>query len=86
MNKAKITYKGQITLPKPIRDALILKEGDSVVFTLKDDHAILRPFQKKSLSDFYGAMPATRPYHGLEEVRKEFRQKMAKRHTRKGAE
>ena len=84
MNKAKITYKGQITLPKPVRDALTLKEGDSVVFTVKDGQAILKPLKKKSLSDFFGVMKAPRPYPGTEEIRKEIRQKMAKRYTKKG--
>jgi antitoxin PrlF len=85
MHKAKITYKGQITLPKPVRDALTLKEGDSVVFTVKDDQAILKPLKKKTLSDFFGAMQATKAYPGVKEVRKEVRRKMAARHTGKGS-
>lgn len=38
---ARLTSKGQITLPKAIRDALGLHEGDRVVFRLEGDHAVL---------------------------------------------
>lgn len=36
---AKITGKGQITVPKAIRDALGVKEGDTLVFRVEDGHA-----------------------------------------------
>jgi antitoxin PrlF len=38
---AKLTSKGQVTLPKPIRDALELEAGDSVVFRLDGPRAVL---------------------------------------------
>ena len=38
---AKVTSKGQITLPKPVRDALGLKEGDSVLFRVDGNRATL---------------------------------------------
>ena len=38
---AKVTTKGQITLPKRVRDALGLKAGDHVVFRLERDRAVL---------------------------------------------
>ena len=39
---ARITSKGQITIPKPVRDALGLHEGDQVVFRLVEgERAIL---------------------------------------------
>ena len=86
MNKAKITFKGQITIPKEIRNALAIKEGDSVIFMVEGDHAILKPIKRKSLLDFYGTLPATRPYRGVEAIREEIRHKIAKRFDRKGSE
>ena len=86
MKKTKITFKGQITIPKEVRDALAIKEGDSVILTVEGDHAILKPLKKKSLSDFYGALPATRPYPGLETVRKEVHQRVANRFDKGGSE
>jgi AbrB family looped-hinge helix DNA binding protein len=38
---ATLTSKGQVTVPKAIRDALGLKEGDQVVFRLDGQRAIL---------------------------------------------
>lgn len=41
--RAKVTSKGQITLPKAIRDALGLDESSTVEFTLTDGAAVMRP-------------------------------------------
>jgi antitoxin PrlF len=39
---ARITSKGQITIPKPVREALKLTEGDQVVFrVIEGERAIL---------------------------------------------
>jgi AbrB family looped-hinge helix DNA binding protein len=38
---ATLTSKGQITLPKPVRDALGLKEGDRVLFRVLEGRAVL---------------------------------------------
>ena len=35
--QATITSKGQVTLPKPIRDKLHLRPGDKIDFTLEGD-------------------------------------------------
>ena len=69
---------------KEIREALTIQEGDTVIFQVEGNHAILKPFKKKSLADFCGVLPATRPYPGVEAIRKEFHHKMGKRFHRKG--
>ncbi len=38
---AKVSSKGQITVPKAVRDALGLAEGDDVVFRVEGKRAIL---------------------------------------------
>jgi len=38
---ATLTSKGQITLPKSVRDALGLKEGDRVLFRVLEGRAVL---------------------------------------------
>lgn len=38
---SKLTTKGQITIPKAVRNALNLEPGDSVLFRVERDHAIL---------------------------------------------
>lgn len=44
--------------------------------------AKLKPFpqQKKRLSDFYGALPATRHYPGKEEIRQSIADRLAQKH------
>lgn len=42
---AVITSKGQMTLPKTIRDSLALKAADRVVLVMEGDHAILYPLR-----------------------------------------
>ena len=38
---AKMTSKGQVTVPKAVRDALGLKEGDEIVFRVEGNRAVL---------------------------------------------
>jgi len=38
---ARVSSKGQITVPRAVREALSLEEGDRVVFRVEGDHAIL---------------------------------------------
>lgn len=38
---AKLTSKGQVTVPKAVRDALGLEEGDEVLFHVEGNRAVL---------------------------------------------
>lgn len=38
---ARMTSKGQVTVPKVVREALGLKEGDEVVFRVEGNRAVL---------------------------------------------
>jgi antitoxin PrlF len=38
---AKLSSKGQVTVPRAVREALSLEEGDRLVFRVEGDHAIL---------------------------------------------
>jgi AbrB family looped-hinge helix DNA binding protein len=38
---ARVTSKGQVTLPKAVRHALGIREGDEVVFRVEGDRAVL---------------------------------------------
>jgi AbrB family looped-hinge helix DNA binding protein len=42
MPTSTLTSRGRITIPKPIRDALCLRPGDRIEFTLENDQAVLR--------------------------------------------
>ena len=38
---ARVTSKGQVTIPKPVREALALETGDRVVFRVEKHRAIM---------------------------------------------
>jgi antitoxin PrlF len=39
--RAKITSKGQVTIPKSVRDALELNEGDELLFRVERSRAVI---------------------------------------------
>lgn len=41
-----LTQKGQVTIPKYVREALSLDQGDEVIFEVDDQRAILRKKEK----------------------------------------
>ncbi|QQV75274.1 hypothetical protein H6P87_00826 [Rickettsia tillamookensis] len=43
INSAKITKGGKISLPASYRKQLHLKEGDKVIFTLKENEVVISP-------------------------------------------
>ena len=59
--KSTVTSKGQITLPKPVREALGLERASVVEFELQGEEAILRPAKKGFLSRFASLSPQARP-------------------------
>ena len=50
---AKITSKGQITVPLKVRTALGVKEGDKLVFEQNDGEMVVRPLKKLSKLEKY---------------------------------
>lgn len=56
MPTATLTSKGQITLPKEVRDVLRLATGDQVDFVIASDgHVELRSL-RRSVREFYGVL------------------------------
>jgi len=49
-----ITKKGQVTIPKPFREKLHIKEGDSLHFEIKDDTLILKKKERRSILSLGG--------------------------------
>lgn len=49
---ASVGERGQVTLPKDIRDALGLKAGDKVAFVNLDGNYIIKKVDEASLRDF----------------------------------
>jgi len=53
--QARITSKGQITIPKVVREALGVAEGDTVLFRVEDGRATLA--RTPSLLELAGSVP-----------------------------
>jgi AbrB family looped-hinge helix DNA binding protein len=49
-----ITKKGQVTIPKPFRDQLHIKEGDSLHFEVQEGVLILKRKERRSLLSLGG--------------------------------
>ena len=56
MATATLTSKGQMTLPKEIRDLLKLKPKDRVSLIPLPDGTVLMRAKTRSFSDFYGSL------------------------------
>ena len=51
MGISPVSEKGQVTIPKEIRDSLKLKKGDRVVFLEVDEQVVLRKAKSEKLSE-----------------------------------
>ena len=56
MPSAKLTSKGQITIPKEVRKALGLHTGDRLAFRVHDDGTVLVEAEKVRLKSLRGAV------------------------------
>lgn len=51
INVSSITTKGQITIPKEVRDRLNLKKGDKVIFVIESGQAAIKKASGEKLSE-----------------------------------
>ena len=78
MSDAKVTSKGQITIPKAVREQLHLEAGDRVFFDVRDDGSVMLRARNKPIEGLFGLLyrkgrkpltiedmtpGANRPYH-----------------------
>jgi AbrB family looped-hinge helix DNA binding protein len=55
MLAVKVLSKGQITIPKEIRESLDIKEGDTIIIERTDKEVILK--KGKTIFDYAGTLP-----------------------------
>ena len=74
---AKVTSKGQITIPKEVREALGITEGDQIVFRVEQHRALLA--KTPNLIDLAGTVdvPAAKRGVAWDEVRRNTRRTRA---------
>jgi antitoxin PrlF len=66
--QATITSKGQITLPKALRDHLNLAAGDRVEFILEDNDVVRMVPRTTSITRLKGMLPKPKRPVSLEEM------------------
>jgi AbrB family looped-hinge helix DNA binding protein len=66
--EATLTSKGQVTIPKPVRDALKLRTGDRVDFVMGDDGIVRLVPVTRSVKDLKGMLPKPRRPVTLDEM------------------
>jgi AbrB family looped-hinge helix DNA binding protein len=72
-----ITRKGQVTIPKEIREALGLKERDKMIFVLKGDEIVMRPL-RGTILDLRGSVTPKDQPEDFEKVREEVKTERAR--------
>ena len=77
MALATITTKGQVTIPKSVRDSLMLNTGDKIEFLVTDKReALIRPISKK-VDEVFGILHKPgRKTVSVEEMDAKIRQRM----------
>jgi len=68
--RARLTSKGQLTLPIELRRRYGLAAGDEVEFIAEEKGAYLLPLKRRKLSEMYGALPVNKPWPGMERARR----------------
>lgn len=77
MSTSTITRKGQVTIPKEIRDSLALKEGDRVFFVQRGEEVILKVL-RGTILDLKGSV-TVRGRQDLDKVRRQVKKKISAR-------
>ncbi len=80
MVTATLTSKGQLTIPKSVRDILRLHAGDRVAFVVHGEReAVLKPMTK-SVDEVFGCLYSPKqPHRTIEQMNEAVAERMRKR-------
>ena len=78
MATAKITSKGQLVVPKPIRQHLRLQKGDSVDFVIQGDGEVVMRPATGDVRELKGILPKPGKAVSLEEMDRAVRKRAGK--------
>lgn len=56
MHESRVTSKGQITIPKAVRERLRLEPGDSVLFDIQDDGGVVMVARNEPIEGLFGLL------------------------------
>ena len=84
MPSATLTSKGQITLPKPIRERLGLTTGDRVAFRERPDGSVVLEPETVDLLSLRGSVRTATRGVSIDDMRAGVKLAIARRYRRKG--
>lgn len=84
MPSATLTSKGQITLPKPIRERLGLTTGDRVAFRERPDGSVVLEPETVDLLSLRGSIRTSTRGVSIDDMRAGVKLAVARRYRRKG--
>ena len=79
MYGSKVTSKGQITVPKAVREALALREGDRMSFLIHDDGTVTVEAASVDLSSLRGMVKSPGRHVSIEQMNEAVGQGAARR-------
>jgi antitoxin PrlF len=76
---ARVTSKGQVTIPKEVREALGINEGDGLHFRVAEGKAVVR--RTRTVDELAGSVPVPEELRGAswEEIKRRTREARAKK-------
>lgn len=78
MPESIMTRKGQVTIPKAIRDRLGVKEGEKVFFVVRDEEVVLKVV-KGTILDLKGSVRPSAHPEDFDTIRQAVKQTVAKK-------
>lgn len=61
MKESRLTTKGQITIPKAVRERLRLEAGDTVLFDVRDDGTVVMVARNQPVEGLFGLLRSPSP-------------------------
>jgi AbrB family looped-hinge helix DNA binding protein len=83
MAASTVTRKGQITIPKTIRDRLGVREGEKVLFVMRGDEVVLKVL-RGTILDLKGSVKATAHPEDFDGIRRSVKQAVSAKVARRG--
>jgi AbrB family looped-hinge helix DNA binding protein len=65
MPEARVTSKGQVTIPKAVRERLRIEEGDTVSFDVQDDGSVALKARNRPVESLFGILTAKTRVRGV---------------------
>ena len=80
---ARVTSKGQVTIPKDVRDALGIAEGDGLHFRVEGGVAVVK--RTGTAEELAGSMPVPEHLRGMswDEIKERTREERTKQYAKK---